>query len=56
MGDVTEIDGVPVLRITDEGDVDQDTPRSLKNEDSRRDVPIHPALVAEGFLDYVPAG
>jgi integrase len=43
---------LPMLRITDEGDVDQDAPRSLKNEDSRRDVPIHPALVAEGFLDY----
>ncbi len=57
--DVMEIDGVDVLRITDEGDIDQDTPRSLKNEDSRRDVPIHPALIAEGFLDYVrglPAG
>jgi integrase len=47
--DVTVIDGVPVLRIADEGDADEDNPRSLKTEDSRRNVPIHPALIAEGF-------
>jgi integrase len=50
--DVMEMDGVTVLRIHDEGDSD-DNPRWLKNEDSRRDIPIHPALTAEGFLDYV---
>ena len=53
--DVTEVEGIAVLRITDEGDLDQDWHRSLKNEDSRRDVPIHPALIAEGFLRYVRA-
>jgi integrase len=26
---------------------------SLKNEGSERKVPLHPALIAEGFLDYV---
>ena len=46
--DVATLDGVPVLRIHDRG-----ARRSLKNEDSRRDVPLHPALIAEGFLDYV---
>lgn len=46
--DVTTLDGVLVLRIHDRGDG-----RSLKNEDSRRDVPLHPALVAEGFPAYV---
>ncbi len=46
--DVTMLDGVLVLRIHDRGEG-----RSLKNEDSRRDVPLHPALVAEGFPAYV---
>ena len=57
--DIAVIDRIHVLRITDEGDVDQDGPRSLKNDDSRRNVPLHPALIAEGFLEYVhalPAG
>ena len=46
--DVTEIDGIHVLRIHDQGDG-----RSLKNTESRREVPLHPALVTEGFLAYV---
>lgn len=50
--DITEVDGVMVLRVHDEGG-DDDEVHSIKNEDSRRNIPIHPALVAEGFLDYV---
>lgn len=50
--DVTEVDGVMVLRVHDEGGDDEEV-HSIKNEDSRRNIPIHPALVAEGFLDYV---
>lgn len=46
--DVAVIDGVPVLRIHDDGDG-----RSVKNADSRRTVPLHPALIAEGFVSYV---
>jgi len=46
--DVTTVDGVLVLRIHDSGPL-----RSLKNQESRRDIPLHPALIAEGFLDYV---
>ena len=49
-----ELDGVIVFRIHDEGEG-----RSLKTEESRRVVPIHPALCREGFLNYVatlPAG
>ena len=53
--DVTEIDGVVVLRIHDEGTDDQGGVQSLKNADSRRLIPLHPALIAEGFLDYVQA-
>ena len=46
--DISTIDGVVVIRIHDEGE-----DRSLKNHDSRRVVPLHPALIAEGFLAYV---
>lgn len=46
--DVATVDGVPVIRIHDVGEG-----RSVKNTESRRTVPLHPALVAEGFLDYV---
>ena len=47
--DVVEVQGVMALRIHAEGDEG----RSLKNDDSRRTVPLHPALIAEGFVDYV---
>ena len=45
--DVLTVDGVPYLRITDEDG------RQLKNEQSRRDVPLHPELIRLGFLEYV---
>jgi integrase len=45
--DVVERDGVPMIRITDEGG------KALKAKSSRRDIPIHPTLIALGFLDYV---
>ena len=45
--DVGQADGVPYLRITDEDG------RQLKNEQSRRDVPLHSELIRIGFLDYV---
>ena len=47
--DVAVVDGVLALRIHDEGD----ELRSVKNAESRRTVPLHPALIAEGFGDYV---
>ena len=50
--DVAVVSGVTVLRIHDDG---EDDSRSIKNDASRRSVPIHPALVGEGFLDYVAA-
>lgn len=48
--DVAVVDGVLVLRVHDEGEG-----RAVKNEDSRRNVPLHPALITEGFGDYVAA-
>jgi integrase len=46
--DIETQDGVLVLRIHEAG-----AGRTLKNADSHRVVPLHPALVAEGFLQYV---
>jgi integrase len=51
--DIAEVDGVTMLLIHDEGDDGEVGVRSIKNPISRRSVPIHPALIAEGFLDYV---
>jgi integrase len=45
----------PCSYIKIEGDIDSNVPgsRSLKNEPSKRKVPIHPKLIEIGFLDYV---
>ncbi|NMG28083.1 site-specific integrase [Aromatoleum evansii] len=40
----------PVMRITDE-----DPEQRVKNEGSRRTVPLHPDLIRGGLLDYVEA-
>ena len=55
--DIETKEGVVVLRIHDDpGDrLPGEAKRSLKNAASRRIVPIHPALLTEGFLDYVSA-
>lgn len=45
---VTEKDGIPIIRIAPAEDGG-----SLKNEDSERDVPLHPALIDRGFLNFV---
>lgn len=42
------IDGVHVISITPTDDGGQ-----LKNEGSERDVPLHPAIIARGFLKFV---
>ena len=44
--DVFEVDGVPAIRIDDDAG-------RLKTLASRREVPLHPALVQKGFLEYV---
>lgn len=45
---VVNIDGVPFLLIRPAPDGG-----SLKNAHSERDVPIHPAIIAQGFLEFV---
>lgn len=47
------------IRLHQDASDDEDGVRSLKNEVSERTIPLHPALLAEGFLAYVqglPAG
>jgi len=46
--DILELDGIPCLNFTDEGEG-----QSLKSEPSKRVVPIHPELIRLGFLDHV---
>lgn len=45
---IVEIDGIHVMRIAPAEDGG-----SLKNANSERDVPLHPALVEQGFLAFV---
>jgi len=47
--DIQEEAGVPYFRIND----DERLGQSLKNEGSRRRVPIHSSLVQLGFLEYM---
>jgi integrase len=46
--DFTVVDGVPCLTITDEGEG-----QSIKNEASRRTIPIHPDLLTLGLMERV---
>jgi len=46
-GDVRTQDGITYFDINDDGD------KQVKNEQSKRRVPIHPAVIRLGFLDYV---
>jgi len=47
--DIREADGIPFIHVTDAGGQG----KKLKTASSRRRVPLHPALIASGFLDYV---
>lgn len=50
LADLTIEDGIPCLTITDEGEG-----QSVKNEASRRTIPIHPDLLAVGLMERVEA-
>lgn len=49
---VGERDGIPFLSIA-ASQSDGDAKQRLKNATSKRDVPIHPAIMALGFMDFV---
>lgn len=46
--DVFEVDGIPCLRVSDEGEH-----QKVKTEVSLRTVPLHPELLKMGFLKWV---
>ncbi len=46
--DIGVVDGIPFIKITDE-----ETDQTLKNEGSKRRVPIHSSLIQLGFMEYV---
>jgi integrase len=48
LADSLEVDGIPVVVITDAGEGQQ-----LKTKNARRTVPLHSALIEEGLLEYV---
>lgn len=48
VGDIHHQDGIPVIRITDEGPL-----QHLKNGVSRRTTPVHPQLLKIGLLDFL---
>lgn len=47
--DVEALEGVPCIRIR----ADAETGQRLKTATSKRTIPVHPTLVALGFLDFV---
>ncbi|KTT37010.1 integrase [Pseudomonas oryzihabitans] len=49
--DVQQDEGIPFLSILGLAD-DDDDGRTVKTESSRRRVPLHPDLLALGFMDY----
>lgn len=48
ISDIGEAEGIPYLSITDEGEG-----QGLKNQGSKRKLPIHSSLIKLGFLEYV---
>jgi integrase len=51
--DIREEGGVWIFNFTEEGETDARITRRIKNASSVRTVPIHPELIALGFLKYV---
>ena len=47
VGDISEVHGIPCIRIDDSQEG-----QKLKNESSRRIIPIHPALIKLGLLEH----
>lgn len=52
VSDIREKHDIPYLSISDTGEKEEETEKRLKTKQSRRDVPIHPALIRLGFLDF----
>lgn len=52
VSDIKEADGIPYMHITEE-DESGKVVKSVKNESSKRSVPIHHVIVEMGFLEFV---
>lgn len=48
--DVSNVEGIPILALTDEGEV-----QKIKSKAGHRRIPIHSELIRLGFLEYVQA-
>lgn len=51
--DVKELDGVPCILVRETGDDGEDSDKRVKTEAGERFVPVHPEVIALGFLDFV---
>jgi integrase len=51
--DITVINGIPAMKITDLDEDGNATQKQLKTAASERVFPLHPQLIELGFLDYV---
>ncbi|WP_194286418.1 site-specific integrase [Rhodocyclus gracilis] len=50
--DIREQDGIWCFHFTEDTETDERVDKSVKNASSHRHVPIHPRLLALGFVDY----
>jgi integrase len=50
--DIKEAHGIPYMSITEEDD-EGNIVKTVKNENSKRLVPLHPVIVEMGFLEFV---
>ena len=55
LADVRREDGIPYIDIDDYVSEPGSSAKQIKNDESRRVVPIHRAVIEAGFLDYVEA-
>jgi integrase len=53
VADIGEMEGIPIINITDESDDEETDHKRVKNSTSRTHVPIHPTILKMGFLDFV---
>lgn len=53
VSDVKDLDGIPCILIRESGEDGEDTEKRVKTEAGERFVPVHPEVVALGFLDFV---
>ena len=53
VADVGEVDGIPVIKVTDESEEGEAKGKRVKTKTSKTSVPIHPTILKLGFLTFV---